>query len=201
MSAIQEQQQKIESRTETPKPTPQVRVPAPGAVNVGSSGGTSPVLSPNQSGHSLLAKRATSPHFPKPKVQIAPTMLVGQANAVQSRSRSPTVVVDSINGDASKVSLKRKAEAPASTGPGSTTGDGQGPKAKKRKATIQGPIHSSTELESMLIEWLKTKRNATTRDCIHHFTPYLVDSAKKTEFSAMVRKHATLKNGVLVGKE
>jgi transcription initiation factor TFIIF subunit alpha len=195
-SAIQEQQQKIESRTETPKPNPQPRVSAPAAVKITGSRPTSPGLSPSHSGHSVVAKRATSPHFPKPKVPNIPnggSLFVGQANAVQS-----TTIVDGVNSNATKVSLKRKADT--ATVANTPAADGQPPKSKKRKATVQGSTVSSAELESMLLEWLKTTTDSTTRDCIQNFTPYLVDSEKKAEFSAMVRKHATLKNGVLVPK-
>lgn len=125
-------------------------------------------------------------------------MFVKQANAVQSRSTSPTII-DGVNGDTTKVSLKRKADTPTSPN-GHPAADAQPPKAKKRKATVQGSTVTSAELESMLLEWLKTTTNSTTRDCIQNFTPYLVDAEKKAEFSAMVRKNATLKNGVLVPK-
>ena len=198
-TAIQEQQQKIELRTEPPKPNTQPRVSVPTAVKFSSPKVTSPTLSPSHSGHSVVAKRATSPHIPKPKVLNVPNgsnLLVGHQNA---RSTSPTVV-DGVNGDMTKVSLKRKADVPTSPPLGGAAIDMNPPKAKKRKATVQGSMVSSAELESMLVEWLKTTTNATTRDCIHHFTPFLVDSEKKIEFSAMVRKHATLKNGVLVGR-
>jgi transcription initiation factor TFIIF subunit alpha len=74
------------------------------------------------------------------------------------------------------------------------------PKAKKRKPppTITPIAVSPAELESLLIDWLKKTTTATTRDCIHHFTPYLTDQDTKNEFSAMVRKHAVLKGGMLV---
>jgi transcription initiation factor TFIIF subunit alpha len=121
--------------------------------------------------------------------------LPGQTNAVQGRS----TIIDSVTGD-TRVSLKRKAETPTSPLPGNPAVDAQPPKSKKRKAAVQGSTVSSAELEGMLLEWLKMTTNSTTRDCIHHFTPYLVDVEKKAEFSAMVRKHATLKNGVLVPK-
>ena len=200
-SAIQEQQQKIESRTETPKLNPQPRVSAPAAVKITGSRPTSPGLSPSHSGHSVVAKRATSPHFPKPRAPNAPNggnMFMVHANAVQSRSTSPTII-DGVNGDATKVSLKRKADTSTSANM-PPAADSQPPKSKKRKATVQGSTVSSAELESMLVEWLKTTTDSTTRDCIQNFTPYLVDAEKKAEFSAMVRKHATLKNGVLVPK-
>lgn len=119
-------------------------------------------------------------------------MLAVHPNPGQSRSNSPTAT-DGVNGSP----LKRKADGPGSP-PGSSPTDSQPPKQKKRKATGQNLAVSSADLEAMLLEWLKTTGNSTTRDCIHHFTPYLVDAEKKAEFSAMVRKHAALKNGVLV---
>ena len=115
---------------------------------------------------------------------------------IGSRSTSP---VAGDGGDANlKASLKRKADELPGT-PILPSANGQVPKQKKRKAPVPGgaPVPSA-ELESMLLEWLKNTPNASTRDCIQHFTPFLVDAEKKAEFSAMVRKHATLKNGVLV---
>ncbi len=50
----------------------------------------------------------------------------------------------------------------------------------------------------MLIEWLRNTPNATTRDCIHHFTPYLKTEEKKQNFTRLVKDVATLKGGVLV---
>jgi transcription initiation factor TFIIF subunit alpha len=55
------------------------------------------------------------------------------------------------------------------------------------------------ELEDqMVIEWLRNAPNASTRDCIQHFTPYLTDEAKKSKFTALVKEVAQLKGGVLV---
>lgn len=194
-AAIQEQQQKIESKAQTTKAAP---VPSrSSADSVSGSRAVSPSLPPGQSGHSLVAKRATSPQTPKPKppnLVRGSSPLGGQLSTVQS-----PVATDGINGDATKGTLKRKADHSTSPAPGPNP-DTQPPKQKKRKAATQGASISSVELESMLLEWLKTVTNATTRDCIHHFTPYLVDAEKKAEFSAMVRKHATLKNGVLVAR-
>lgn len=50
----------------------------------------------------------------------------------------------------------------------------------------------------MVIDWLKNTPNASTRDCIHHFTPYLTDEAKKAKFTALVKEVAQLKGGVLI---
>ncbi|KAF9534325.1 hypothetical protein CPB83DRAFT_844052 [Crepidotus variabilis] len=201
-SAIQEQQQKIESRSQTPKPgtTPRPSLPVQpgGPGSRATSPVLSPVLSPGHGGHSMIAKRATSPKVPKPKVNMSRgnSPLGGQGPLPSSRASSP-VNTDVLNGDA-KSGLKRKAEGSTSTSLNGVTPEA--PKQKKRKAAVPGVAVSSAELETMLLEWLKTTTNASTRDCIHHFTPYLVDAEKKAEFSAMVRKHATLKNGVLVAR-
>jgi transcription initiation factor TFIIF subunit alpha len=96
-----------------------------------------------------------------------------------------------------KLGNKRKADEFANTPSNVATQ----PKAKKRKAQAPGTTSiavSAEELRALLVEWLGTTATATTRDCIHHFTPYLTDVEKKTEFSALVREVAQLKNGVLV---
>ena len=80
---------------------------------------------------------------------------------------------------------KRKAEDAA---PGS---------AKKKRKPLAGPINGELE-DWMLVEWLKQTPNASTRDCIHHFTPYLTDEEKKGNFTKMVKEVAQLKGGVLV---
>jgi transcription initiation factor TFIIF subunit alpha len=50
----------------------------------------------------------------------------------------------------------------------------------------------------MVIEWLKNTPNATTRDCIQYFQPYLTDEAKKSKFTALIKEVAQLKGGVVV---
>ena len=50
----------------------------------------------------------------------------------------------------------------------------------------------------MLVEWLKQTPNATTRDCIHHFTPWLTTEDKKQNFTRLVKEVAQLKGGILV---
>lgn len=177
-SAIQEQQQKVESRSQTPKPgasRPPLAVPTPATL-------------PGHGGHSVVAKRATSPKVPKPKMSRGNSPLGGQPPVGSSPATH-----EAVHG----TGLKRKADNPSNSPSGSTS---ETPKHKKRKPAVQGTVMSSAELEAMLLEWLKTTTNASTRDCIQYFTPYLVDAEKKTEFSAMVRKHATLKNGVLVSR-
>ena len=80
--------------------------------------------------------------------------------------------------------LKRKADDNAVPSDGA-------PRPKKRKAP--------GELEDrMVIEWLRNTPNATTRECIQHFTRYLTDEPKKARFTALVKEVAQLSNGVLV---
>lgn len=50
----------------------------------------------------------------------------------------------------------------------------------------------------MVIEWLKNTPEATTRDCIQYFTPYLTDESKKKKFTALVKEVAQLHKGMLV---
>ncbi|CAA7259765.1 unnamed protein product [Cyclocybe aegerita] len=197
--AIQEEQQKVESRSQTPKPGPTPAAARPPALAVGpGSRAGSPTLSPGHGGHSVVAKRATSPKIPKPKPSTASrgnSPLGGQSPLLGSTS---PVALEPANGDASngRSSAKRKADD-APTSPTSVNSAGSHlPKQKKRKPPTPSAV-SSAELEAMLLEWLKNTTNASTRDCIHHFTPYLVDVEKKQEFSAMVRKHATLRAGYL----
>jgi len=72
------------------------------------------------------------------------------------------------------------------------------PKPKKRKPLPAGPAPEGELEEKMLIEWLQNTPNATTRDCIQHFTPYLTTDAKKAKFTAMVKDVAQLRGGILV---
>lgn len=50
----------------------------------------------------------------------------------------------------------------------------------------------------MVIDWLRNTPDASTRDCIQHFTPYLTDEAKKVKFTSLIKEVAQLKGGVLV---
>ena len=80
--------------------------------------------------------------------------------------------------------LKRKADDNAVPSDGA-------PRSKKRKAP--------GELEDrMVIEWLRNTPNATTRECIQHFTRFLTDEPKKARFTALVKEVAQLSNGILV---
>ncbi|KAF8165344.1 hypothetical protein B0H34DRAFT_648173 [Crassisporium funariophilum] len=205
---IQQQQQQVESRSQTPKPIASARPAVPSGSG---SRAASPILSPGHGGHSIVAKRATSPKIPKPKASSTSrgnSPLGGQSTpGGGSRATSP-VASDMPNGASShqKMGLKRKADDSIGHSAQNVSANSPNaalPKPKKRKAPPAGvtPIAvSSAELESLLVDWLKSTANATTRDCIHHFTHYLSDPDKKLEFSAMVRKVAQLKNGVLVAR-
>ena len=202
--AIQQQQQQVESRSQTPK-----NVPArPTVSSTSGSRAASPTLSPGHGGHSVVAKRATSPKMPKPKTTNTSrgnSPLGGQTSPLAgSRTTSP-VASDLTNGAGTnqKLTLKRKADDSSAGGvenAGASVASDQH-KAKKRKApaTDVTPIEvSSEELERLLVEWLKNTTDATTKDCIKHFGPYIAE--KRQEFSNIVRKVAQLKNGVLICK-
>ncbi|KAF7352788.1 Transcription initiation factor IIF subunit alpha [Mycena venus] len=99
----------------------------------------------------------------------------------------------------SKQPKKRKATddyAAGSPSPTSPNGQSAPPKAKKRKAN--GVVPAGELEDRMVIEWLKNTPNATTRDCIQYFQPYLTDEAKKSKFTALIKEVAQLKNGVVV---
>ena len=76
--------------------------------------------------------------------------------------------------------------------------DGEAPKPKKRKSQVTVPVGGGGLEDWMLVEWLKQTPNATTRDCIHHFTPFLTTEDKKANFTKLVKEVAQLKSGILV---
>ena len=138
---------------------------------------------PTQSGHSLVAKRATSPKVPRDQSKAG-------------RAGSPLAQTSTTPGGPTSAAKsnphKRKAEdggAPSNT---NGTGSGTAPK-KRRKATVDGELE-----DSMVIDWLRNSPSASTRDCIQHFTPYLTDEAKKVKFTSLIKEVAQLKGGVLV---
>lgn len=190
--AIQQQPQQVDvqGRSQTPKPAGE---PAKSQSEVNGSRTTSPLASPNLGGgHSVVAKRATSPKAFKSMDQgvsknNSPASSRATSPVAGSRATSPVA-----NGQ-KLANNKRKAEdATHASSPGA---NGQ-PKLKKRREVA--PV-TPEEMQSMLIEWLKTspREKATTRECIQHFTPYLTDQAKKAEFSKLVREVAMLKDGIL----
>ena len=138
---------------------------------------------PTQSGHSLVAKRATSPKVPRDQPKAG-------------RAGSPLAQTSTTPGSPTSTtkpnSHKRKAEEAGS--PGNANGTTSGTTAKKRrKATVDGELE-----DSMVIDWLRNSPSASTRDCIQYFTPYLTDETKKVKFTSLIKEVAQLKGGVLV---
>ena len=181
----------------------------PAAASTPNSRATSP--NPGHSGHSVVAKRATSPKAPKPRVvpnglrASSPLAQVAASspNGTDTPSGSPSSRVPLSGAPPAKLGNKRKAdetEEVASADPGTSAAGGQ-PKPKKRRATtaILGPDGQPIELEdNMVIEWLRNTPSAKTRDCISHFTPYLRTEEQKTKFTSLIKEVAQLKNGILV---
>ncbi|KAK7470644.1 transcription factor IIF subunit tfg1 [Stygiomarasmius scandens] len=188
-AVLQQQTQKPQEPVDV---KPVVTAARPPNGNDSGSRATSPT--PGLGGHSVVAKRATSPKAPKLKSNNASRASSPLAGA--SRATSPVAVSPVAQNGLQK---KRKAEE-TPTSPTSPNGNGP-PKPKKRKsqpagaavATPTGPLE-----DRLLIEWLKNTPNASTRECIQYFTPYLTDEEKKSKFTALVKEVATLKNGVLV---
>ncbi|KAJ7890799.1 transcription initiation factor [Mycena leptocephala] len=200
-------QAQVDSRAGSQTPGPQTPLPAArpqGGSKVGSRA-ASPALSPGLGGHSVVAKRATSPKAPKQKPNGASrgnSPLASRATSPVANSRATSPVASgaaspNINGS----QKKRKATdeyAPASPSPTSPNGQNAPPKAKKRKAHNGGVVPAGELEDRMVIEWLKNTPNATTRDCIQYFQPYLTDEAKKSKFTALIKEVAQLKGGVVV---
>ncbi|KAJ7180088.1 transcription initiation factor [Mycena crocata] len=189
------------SQAPGPQPAPSAARPQ-GGSKVGSRA-ASPALSPGLGGHSVVAKRATSPKAPKQKSNGASrgnSPLASRATSPVANSRATSPVA---GGAASPnphgAPKKRKATDEAgSPSPTSPNGQNAPPKAKKRKAHNGGVVPAGELEDRMVIEWLKNTPNATTRDCIQHFQPYLTDEAKKSKFTALIKEVAQLKGGVVV---
>lgn len=152
---------------------------------------TSPI--PGHGGHAIVAQRATSPKAPKLKTNgtsRATSPLAGGSTPTSPVGSPPAARADSPPAQSpiqAKPSNKRKAE------------DGTAGTAKPKKRKAQAGPPADGELEDwMLVEWLKKAPNATTRDCIHHFTPWLTTEDKKQNFTKLVKEVAQLKGGVLV---
>ncbi|KAG6854783.1 hypothetical protein C0991_001210 [Blastosporella zonata] len=205
--AIQPQPQQVDSRSSSQPPKAASVPPRPSDTN---SRAASPVGSPSLGGHSVVAKRATSPKPPK----LKPNAVNGGTSPLGSRATSPVasnsratspVAAGSRAGSpsASKPNNKRKAVDDPTNGAAPTNGFNGTPKPKKRKAQVAGTTSvnvnvSDEQLRTMLIEWLTNRPNSTTRDCISHFTNYLTDNTKKGQFSSLVKQVAQLRDGVLV---
>lgn len=202
--AIQQQQLQVEAKSQTSKAVP----PRLAAPSTSGSRAASPTLSPGHGGHSVVAKRATSPKMPRPKTANTSrgnSPLGSQTSSLVGNKPTSPPASDMLNGTSTnqKPALKRKADDAGTEYAGANAANvvNDQHKAKKRKAPATGvtPIEvSSEELERLLVEWLKNTTGATTKDCIKHFGPYIAE--KRPEFASMVRKVAQLKNGILICK-
>ncbi|KAF8592138.1 Rap30/74 interaction domain-containing protein [Ramaria rubella] len=199
--------------TPTPRPATGPQTPRPQKPTVKNKPLQQPRATPSSRanspglGNAVVAKRATSPKAPKQKVIVgaggggsragsplasgsrAPSPVPGSgspsrsaAAASGSRANSPTPPTGS---------LKRKATDDAPTPPGVAatlaTADGAKPRKKAKR-----PLE-----ESMVIEFLREKKEASTKEAIQKFQPYLKDPEVKAAFTAMVKKVAVVKNGML----
>ncbi|KAG6378548.1 hypothetical protein JVT61DRAFT_12813 [Boletus reticuloceps] len=197
--AIQQQPQQVNSRSTSQQP-------ATKPPTAEGSRAVSPAPVPSLGGHSIVAKRATSPRAPKTKsanVSRGNSPLSGVPGG-GSRAISPAAggvkgLVGSPTNASPNPANKRKADEVSGAGASSSAINGtNAPKPKKRKPLPTAP---EGELEErMLIEWLQNTPNATTRACIQHFTPYLRSEAKKAKFTAMVKEVAQVKSGILILK-
>ncbi|EIN10618.1 hypothetical protein PUNSTDRAFT_51226 [Punctularia strigosozonata HHB-11173 SS5] len=195
--AAQAEEDAAKSRAETPASKPDTPRGRNGSLP--NSRATSPV---GHGGHSIVAKRATSPKAPKLKTNggsRATSPLAGSASRatspVASGSRAGSPVAQSPSGP--RQGNKRKADdgVSAAPSPGAGGGDGTGgqPKAKKRKAV--GELN-----EQMVVDWLKATPTPKIRDCISHFTPYLSTPEIKKRFTQIVKEVARVRDGQMVLK-
>lgn len=145
----------------------------------------------------MVAKRAAGDKVSKPNISRGNSPTGSRATSPVSQAASPTASGPVANGQ-----KKRKAEELPNGTPLSGTGSAAAlaaPKPKKRKAQPAVPSTMSTaELKGLLVEWLKNTPEATTRECIHHFSPYLTDQERKAELIGLVKEVAQLKNGMLI---
>jgi len=52
----------------------------------------------------------------------------------------------------------------------------------------------------MIIGWIMSTENPTSKECINRFRPYIKEEGAKSEFTAMIKKLVTLKEGRMVLK-
>ncbi|KAF8655264.1 hypothetical protein AX16_003165 [Volvariella volvacea WC 439] len=154
----------------------------------------SPTASPSMGGHSLIAKRATSPKASKPSISRDNSPSRPLSSAGNARPGTPSGVAQQSHGGQKINGMKRKAVDDGSPPPGTpSSGAPSGTLKKKKRTTPEGELD-----DNMVIEWLRNTPNATTRDCLKHFKSYLVDDATRSNFTRLVKEVAVLKNGVLV---
>jgi transcription initiation factor TFIIF subunit alpha len=209
----QEPPQETKSRSASQQPTPKSSQAPTSTAQNGSTVGsraTSPAPA-SMGGHSVVAKRATSPKAPKLKTTSTNSGRVTSVQGTGSRATSPvtgsratspsapTKSPGSPKPNGQPVSNKRKATDDLGGNAASAGAAVNGvPKPKKRRALPTVPPPDGELEEKMLVEWLQNKPNATTRDCIQYFTPYLTTDAKKAKFTAMVKEVAQMRGGILI---
>lgn len=210
------------------KPQPQEATPRPGSqtpvkgaqtpasrASRPPSRATSPAAV-SHGGHSIVAKRATSPKaassrptLPGGTIRGTSPLANGGSRAVSpngSRATSPVADGRAVSPSGQiKPNNKRKAVDEAGSpggmsagGDPGTPGGGAQPKPKKRKS--MAPAGELTD--QSVIEWLQSKTNASTRECIAHFQPYLADDAVlKKKFTSLIKKIVNMKGGVMTLKK
>ncbi|THG95799.1 hypothetical protein EW026_g5906 [Hermanssonia centrifuga] len=177
----------------TKTPSSSIALPTPKAEP--GSRATSPVPMPGHGGHSVVAKRATSPKAPKLKPNG--TSRAGSPLAGASRPTSPVGSPPGLSESLPAVQSPNVAGKPSNKRKAEEGGQAGAAKPKKRKAQPGAAVNGELE-DWMLVEWLKQTPNASTRDCIQYFTPYLTTEEKKQNFTKLVKEVAQLKGGVLV---
>jgi transcription initiation factor TFIIF subunit alpha len=208
--AIVPQPNASQSRSSSQQP-PSSTDPNRPAAAAGTSQPGSRAVSPNPpgvppNGHSLVAKRATSPRPPKPKISgsinnsRASSPLAQDARANSPTSPRPATNATSPGGANKNVNGKRRAEdgTDANGNNGAANGDQPRPPKKRKVASAVDAQGNPIELtEQMVIDWLRTTENATTHDCITYFKPFHRDKAAKENFTKLIKEVASLKGGVL----
>ncbi|EPQ59255.1 hypothetical protein GLOTRDRAFT_119452 [Gloeophyllum trabeum ATCC 11539] len=207
--AVQDQSQsQSQSRSGSQQPLPSTPLPAPTPIKKEPPAASlSRPTSPTQSGHSIVAKRATSP--PKiSKVKTSPNVSRASSPLAQGPASPLGRPGSPVNGapppsaapTPSKQNNKRKAEdAPTSPTSPTTAADGttgtEQRKRKKRKPAL--PVEELTA--SKLVEWIQAHPGCTTKDCINAFRGYLEHSKDGRKiFSDLIKEVATIKSNLLI---
>ncbi|TFK28738.1 Rap30/74 interaction domain-containing protein [Coprinopsis marcescibilis] len=187
--AIQIQPQQVDQKAATAN-KPSITVPT------ANSRATSPVASPSLGGHSLVAKRATSPKVPKPRLPGASSVPGSRATSPNPNSRATSPLANAPSPTSSK-SGKRKAE------------DGAGGDVPKKKKTEKKERMTPAELQVMqqgtlaeqqalIINWFKKQAQPRTGDCINYFGPYIhIDAKTKETFTEMIKTLAYVRDRIM----
>ncbi|TFK55726.1 Rap30/74 interaction domain-containing protein [Heliocybe sulcata] len=156
--------------------------------------------SPTQSGHSVVAKRATSPKVPKiktsPNVSRASSPLAQGPASPNGRASSPSMPGSPAVPNRPN---KRKAEDASPTSPTSPKAAANGDQPKPKKPKVYLPIADLTA--AMIARWLRTHPGAKTVDCIAQFRQYIKDTEARKYFTALVREVGSMEQGSLYIKE